>query len=480
MAGITQVMGDYVTKKGLDIHLAGKPSGEVVSIPDDARVAVHPAEFRGVRPKLLVKEGDRVLRGTPLFRCKHLPSFTYGAPAAGIVRRITLGERRALEEIFIERDGPDEAVSFGAHGPDALASLSRDEVVRQLSASGYLAFLVRRPFGGLVRPHIIPKSIFINAISTAPYQASPGVALEGQETEFQAGVDVLTRLTEGPVHLCRAKDETSTVLCRARGVQHHTFTGPHPAGNSSVHIERIDPMKPNDTVWTVSADHVALIGALFLTGELPTHRVVSLGGPGVKSGDCRHYRMRIGGRIGPLVADRLNEGEQRLVAGDLFMGQTVSGDGYMPLHAAGLTVLPENRSRRFLGWLTPGWDRFSYSPLFLSHWRSKAREWRLSTNDSGGWRAMFATGIYDRFLPMDILVDFLVRAVLAHDTDEAVQLGILETLPEDFALCAYACPSRTDLVSIIQDGLDEIEAEGLYGAANSSEYEPGSAVDTAR
>ncbi len=62
---------------------------------------------------------------------------------------------------------------------------------------------------------------------------------------------------------------------------------------------------------------------------------------------------------------------------------------------------------------------------------------------------------------MNIMVDYLVRAVLAHDTDEAVDLGLLETAPEDFALCAFACPSKMDLVDIVRKGLQEVEEEGL-------------------
>ena len=54
-------------RKGLDINLAGKPQETLAEAPMASEYALSPLDFEGVTPKLLVKVGDRVKAGTPLF-----------------------------------------------------------------------------------------------------------------------------------------------------------------------------------------------------------------------------------------------------------------------------------------------------------------------------------------------------------------------------------------------------------------------------
>jgi Na+-transporting NADH:ubiquinone oxidoreductase subunit A len=297
-------------------------------------------------------------------------------------------------------------------------------------------------------------------MATAPFQVDPAAATRGHEDAFQAGLDVLSRLTDGKVHLCLAPS-APPALAQARNVEIHYFKGPHPAGNTSVHIHHVDPIRPGDAVWTAKAADVVLIGRLFLEGALPESRVVALGGPGVAEGARRHYRVRIGGAIEDLLAGKLEPGEQRIIAGDILAGTGVAADGFLGFYDSSVTVLPENRGRHFLGWFAPGLNLFSHSKTFLSTWLRPKASWALGTAKHGSERPMVLTGLYDRYLPMDILPDYLLRAILAHDTEEAVKLGILEVDPEDFALCAFACPSKMDLVGIVGRGLDEMEKEGI-------------------
>ena len=203
------------------------------------------------------------------------------------------------------------------------------------------------------------------------------------------------------------------------------------------------------------------MGQLLLRGEPPSTRVVALGGPGVKPEARKHYRMPIGAPLSRLLEGKLEAGEQRILHGDALSGTVLSMDDSLPFFASSLTVLPENHDRPFMGWLAPGWDLFSWSRTFLSTWLRRNREWALNTRKRGESRPMILTGLYDRYVPMNIMTDFLVRAVLAHDTDEAISLGILETDPEDFALCSFVCPSKIDVSGVIRQGLDEIEKEGL-------------------
>ena len=447
----------------MDIHLAGVPASDVVDAVAGDTVVVYPGEYRGVKPRLMVKEGDKVKRGSPLFFDKKQEAFRCCSPAAGTVETIAYGARRAIEQIAVRVGTRDQAEALPQHDAGALNGLSRDDVLAQLLATGYIAHIEQRPFSRIPDPAAQPKSIFVNAASTAPFCTDIQAALPGHEAAFQAGLDVLSHLTDGPVHLVLpgGRSDLSPALTGATGVEIHRITGPHPAGNTSVHIHLVDPISPGDTVWTVRATDAIQIGRLFLDGAPPPDRVVSVGGPAVQEDARKHYRVRVGGSLDHVLNGHLQEGEIRILSGDVLGGSTLAAGAHLPFRANGITVIAEDRSREFLGWLAPGLSKRSSSRLFLSTWVGGRRTWNLGSSRNGSLRAMVLTGLYDRFMPMNIMVDYLVRAVLANDTDEAVKLGILETTPEDFALCAFACPSKMDLVGIIQRGLDMIEEEGL-------------------
>jgi Na+-transporting NADH:ubiquinone oxidoreductase subunit A len=450
-------------KRGFDVRLAGPPAAAVADVPPSATVAVCPGEFAGLRPRLKVKEGDAVRRGTPLLEDKTVAGFQLCAPAAGTVAAIEYGERRAIRRIVIRRGASDEAEALPRLAAGGTAGLAREAILENLKATGYLSLIRQRPLSRMADPAVTPKSIFVNGMNTAPFAPDLHVVVRGQEDAFQAGLDILGRLTAGRVYLCLGPEAEGDgpAVNGARNVEIRRFSGPHPSGNTSVHIHLVDAISPGDRVWAVKGVDVVRIGRLFLDGAPPATRIVSLAGPGVRDGARRHYRVGEGTDLASLLADRLAGASLRVVAGDALGGERVAADGSLPFLAGGLTVLREDPERRFLGWMAPGFGQYSASALFPSRWLSPRKAWDLGTNLNGGHRAMVATGLYDRVLPMNILVDQLVRAVLAHDVEEAVQLGLLEVDPEDFALCSFVCPSKTDLVGIIRKGLDEAAAEGL-------------------
>ncbi len=453
-------MADFTIKKGFDVRLEGPPARELVDGPDSATVSIYPRDNAGLKQRLLVREGEAVERGTPLIEDKRNSFFKLCAPAAGTVARIERGDRRLIEEIVIEVSRDDKAVAFKGFSADKVATAGRRVILDQLQATGYLALIRQRPFSRMANPAKRPKSIFVNAMNTAPFEADAGVAAGDDPAGFQAGLDLLAQLTEGKVHVCVGPD-AAAVLTGAQRVEVHTFRGPHPAGNSSVHISRVDPMRKTDIVWTVKAADVPLIGRLFLDGALPRRRVIALGGHGVRPEARRHYRVRMGARLEGLLKDNVQPGEMRYIRGNILAGATTSAKGALHLDQSAVTVIPEGRNREFMGWLAPGLDRLSYMRTYLSTWLARGRAWPLHTNKNGGIRAMVLTGLYDRVMPLNIMVDFLVRAVIAGDTEEAIKLGILETDPEDFALCDFVCPCKTEIQELIRRGLEQIEAEGI-------------------
>ena len=446
-------------KKGLDIPIAGAPRPDITDIPASDTVAVY-QEFERLKAKVRVKEGDSVKRGSVLFIDKKRPELSFCSPVAGTVKAIEYGARRALYRVIVDAASSDEEESFGKYSSDQLKSLPRDEALGQLLRSGLMSLIRQRPFSRIADPEVTPKAIFVNAMNTAPFSPDPGVAIQGRESAFQAGLNVLGRLTEGDVHVCVASDAPAA-LTEVKDAKVHRFEGPHPSGNSSVHIYHIDPMEPTDIVWVVKGIDLIRIGELFLEGRYPNTQLVTLAGPGVREEARAHYRVRLGTPLESLTRDRLNEGEQRLINGDALAGSTMSGEEHIRFSNSAVTVIPEGREQFFMGWLAPGINKLSVSRAYLSGWFGHKRKWDLTTSTNGSYRSMVLTGLYDKYLPMNIMVDYLARAVLAHDTDEAIRLGILETDPEDFALCSYICPSKMDMCGVIKQGLEEIEEEGI-------------------
>jgi len=454
-------MADFVVKKGLDITLEGRPSDEIEERIDAPTAVAHPGEYRGVKQRLLVAEGDMVKRGTILLEDKKNARLKIRAPAGGRVDAIVRGDRRLIEQIVIRIDREEQAETFKSYSADELLSTDRKELMAHLQDTGYLVLIRQRPFSCTAHPSRKPKSIFVNAMNTAPFGVSADVVANDDPEAFQAGLNALTSVSGGDVHLC-ASPGTNGAIKAATGVKFHTFSGPHPAGNTSVHISRVAPMKPTDLVWTLTTEAVVLLGRLLLDGSLPATRIIALGGNGIKEKARKHYRVRVGGSLERLLSDSLESGEQRILDGNILSGRVVPGNDSLRLTQSGITAIPEGRERFLMGWLNPGVNLLSFMPAYISTWLGRTRRtWPLNTNRNGGHRAMVLTGHYDKVMPLDILVDYLVRAVLAGDADEAIKLGILETVPEDFALCDFVCPCKMEIQDIIRDGLEQIEEEGI-------------------
>jgi Na+-transporting NADH:ubiquinone oxidoreductase subunit A len=285
------------------------------------------------------------------------------------------------------------------------------------------------------------------------------VVLKGDEAAFETGLAALARLTDGKVHLCKS---AGSDIPDFAGAVSHTFSGPHPSGTTSVHINRISPVQPNDTVYTLPAQDVILIGKLLLTGELPRTKVIALGGPGIKEAHRKHYRVALGASLTKLFSEALEtDAEQRVISGNILWGDIVTAETCARYYGSEFFVLEEDRSRQLMGWTMPGLLQYSSHRVNLSTLLCKSKSWKLGTSLNGSLRAMVVTGWMDRHQPLNIMTDFLVRAALAHDTDEMIQLGILETAPEDFALASFVDPHKTDVCKIIKQGLEEIEEEGI-------------------
>ena len=442
---------NIVLKRGLNIPIQGAAALKTSRTVKAGTIAVKPTDFKGFSPRLLVREGDRVLAGSPLMADKQCPDILVTSPVSGSVSEIVRGEKRKLLEVRIKADDTVEYLDFGVQN---IAGMSAQQVKELLLKSGLWTALIQRPYGILANPEVKPKAIFVSAFSTAPLAADTDFAL-GSEAEYvQAGVNALTKLTEGGVHLSlSAANCSSTPFHKIENVVSHTFEGRHPAGNVGIQISHISPIRKGETVWTVSLLLLAAIGKLFATGRLDLARKVAVTGPVAKNPS---YVEALPGMNMKDIAEFYDnsKGDIRFVSGDALSGTSIGPDGSLGFFDNQVTLLHEGTEREILGWAKPfRFNQFSSTRSYFS-WLCPKKRYAMDTNVHGGPRAFLMSDCYGKVLPMDVYPIYLVKACLAGDIDNMEKFGIYEVLPEDLALCEFVDPSKNDIQAIIAKGID--------------------------
>ncbi|HRT89817.1 MAG TPA: Na(+)-translocating NADH-quinone reductase subunit A [Bacteroidales bacterium] len=439
----------FKLRKGFDIKLAGRAKPTLEGYHESRLYGVKPPEFPGLIPRLAVKQGDPVKAGTVLFTDKKKPEIRFASPVSGVVKDIIRGEQRRVLSVVIEKQG-DSFEEFGRLNAD---SASRGEIIGKLLEGGLWPAIRQRPYHIIADPAARPKSIFISGFDTAPLAPDMNFVMDNSPAGyFNAGLKAISKLTEGKVHLVlNSASEPSSLLKNAANVQISYFSGPHPAGNVGVHIHHLDPVNKGETVWYINLQDVISAGRLFEEGRYKHERIIALAGPEVKN-PC-YYLIRTGAGLGDLTRERINEGDNRIISGNVLTGSNEGSEGFLGYYDSMVTVIPEGRYYEFFGWAKPGINKYSFSKTFLSALFRK-KEYRLDTNMHGGHRAFVMTGQYEKVVPMDILPMQLFKAIIAEDIDAMENLGIYEVAEEDFALCEFLCPSKTEIQSLVRKGLD--------------------------
>lgn len=444
----------YKITKGLDLPISGAPNQVIETAAAAKTVAVIGPDFHGMKPTMLVKEGDKVKKGQILFTDKKTEGVNYTAPASGTVIEINRGERRVFQSLVIRVEG-DESETFTSYSGSELKSLERSKVVDNLVNSGLWTSFRTRPFSKVPEIASVPNSIFVTAIDTNPLAASPEVVLADQAEAFADGLTVLTRLTEGKVFLCKA---SGAKIPTTSDVTVEEFSGVHPAGLAGTHIHFLDPVNDKKTVWSINYQDVVAIGKLFVTGELSVERVISVAGPQVKK--PRLVRTQVGASLNDLLAGELSEGDNRVISGSVLSGRKAFGPfAYLGRYHNQVSVLLEGRERQMMHYLRAGVEKHSIMNVFLSKLTGK-KSFDMTTTTNGSDRTMLPLGNFERVMPLDILPTQLLRALVVNDTEQAQKLGALELDDEDLALCTYSCSGKFEYGPILRDCLTLIEKEG--------------------
>ena len=469
------MMADTITiKKGLNIPIAGTAEKRITNALGVKLYAVKPTDFVGLTPRLLVEEGDVVATGDALFCDKNDERIRFTSPVGGHVKAVVRGEKRKLLEVVVEAGDSSLLVLDVPH--------TADDIKETMLRSGLWVMLRQRPFGVVANPDTKPKAIFVSAFSSAPLAPDYDFVIQGKEEFFKKGLEALSKLTDGKVHVCFKHNQSLSKQLSTLNSQFstHLFKGPHPAGNIGTQIAHIDPINKGEIVWTMNAQDVVVLGELVSTGIYRPEKIVAVAGPQIKN--PHYYRIKAGASMAGIVAEQVFNTDypkmesndaalgNRVISGDILSGTQISNDGFISAYDDLLSILPEGDYYDFMGWLMPGFKKYSFSRTFLSGFlspfvsqlstlNSQLLTYKFDTNTHGDERPLVFTGNFERVFPFDIYPTQLIKACIVGDIDLMEQLGIYEVEPEDFALCEFIDISKTEIQHIIREALETLRKE---------------------
>lgn len=440
---------DIKIKKGLTIRLKGEAEKALSSAPRSKTFSIRPSDFHLITPKMVVKEGGKVKAGDTLFYSKTNEEIKFVSPVSGTLTTIKRGAKRVINELFIDGDAQDSYKDFGVVNPE---KMTPDEIKSHLLGSGCWPFIKQRPYDVIANPAIAPKAIFVSAHATGPLAADYDFTLKGKEKFLQAAVTALSKLTDGKLHLAVSGAGVSP-FSGLKDISLCKVTGPHPVGNVGTQIAKLDPINKGETVWTVSAQDLVIIGELLLTGKYKAERIIALAGSSVKA--PKYYKTTIGAEVATFVYDAgLNEDNVRVINGDVLTGKQISPKGHLGAYNNMVTVIPEGDDYELFGWTMPVFNKISYSRALTFSWMFPKKKYELNTNTNGEHRAFVVTGNYEDVFPLDIYPMQILKACMVQDLDAMEALGMYEVAPEDFALTEFICVSKQPHQQIIREGLD--------------------------
>ena len=444
---------DIRIKKGLDIKLVGDAKQTTTSVAQSKVYAVQPADFDGITPKILAKEGTKVKAGEALFYSKSDERILFPSPVSGTVTEIVRGARRRVLSMKIEADAKQSHKDFGKQ---KVADLDEAGVKNHLLVAGCWPFIKQRPYDIVANPNVAPKAIFISAYASAPLAADYSYTLRGKEEELQTAITAISKLTKGKVHVSVGANQ-QTSFNSINGIELHKVSGPHPSGNVGTQIAKIDPINKGEVVWVVTPQDLVVIGELFLTGKLNLSRTIAV--TGSKITEPQYVTAIAGATVADVVASNIDEDNARIISGNVLSGTQVDTDGFLGYYDNQITAIPEGDDYDFFGWNRPIFDKISTSRALTFSWLLPKKKYDLNTNTNGEHRAFVVTGSYEEVFSLDIYPLQLLKAFMVKDLDEMEALGGYEVAPEDFALTEFICVSKQPHQQIIREGLDLMKEE---------------------
>ena len=487
-----KVHNTLTIRKGLDLPISGKAELRLTDARSITTYALKPTDFVGLVPRLVVEEGEIVHMGDALFVDKHDERIRFTSPVDGHVKAIVRGEKRKLMEVVVEADFK----SRDSRGLDCKSSTTSplqtaDGIKEAMLQCGLWTMMRQRPFGTVANPDEKPKAIFVSAFSSAPLAPDYDFVMLGGEEALKKGLEALMQLTDGIVHVCfRLGQKLASLDCfvprndAKRRLEIHHVKGPHPSGNIGTQIAHIEPINKGEIVWTMNLQEVAILGELVTTGVYNPEKVIAVAGPNIKN--PHYYRVKAGVCMAEIIKSQLLNNDypkmnandetkaNRIISGNILNGTQIATAGFLGAYDDLVSIIPEGYYYDFMGWIMPGFRKFSFSRTFLSGFMPKStfkpfgmelprfeNLWKFDTNTHGDERPLVFTGNFERVFPFDIYPNQLIKACIIGDIELMENLGIYEVEPEDFALCEFIDTSKTDIQAIVREALEKLRKEAM-------------------
>jgi len=438
-------------KKGLPIPVAGAPGPGIEKGPDVSSVAFLPEILPAIKPRLLIKEGDPVKIGTPLFKDKNNPALLFLSPGGGTVSDIRYGHRRAISRIVIRTDRTEDHEPFDPVDKERLAAMDRTEVISALMARGLWGFIRNLPYRAIPGPDETPASIWVSLDPSDPFQVPSSVYLEGNESVFAFGIRVLERLG-APVFVCESLGSEASHEAVAPLVTHRV-AGAYPAEDPGVVLYHTKTSPRENHAWFIRGQDVLLLGQGLSSGRYPTDRIVSISAPQEGNGASiqtgRYVKTRVGAPLASLasLAGAETAGEnRRWIMGGLFRGRAVPKDGYLGLRETSLLIADDAGDPELFGFLRPGLKKPTASRAFL--YALHRKPFAPLTDMHGEERACINCGKCQAVCPVDIMVPFAYKSIYAGEIEDALAHGLLDCVV--CGLCSFVCPAKIELAETFE------------------------------
>jgi len=442
---------DIIVKKGLDINLVGDAEKTLDISKHSKFHSVYPEDFHGVYPKLTVKVNDKVNAGDVLFYDKNSEEVKFVSPISGKISEIKRGERRKVISIDILADKNIQYKNLGKLDSKA----SKGKIKEYLLNSGLWPFIKQRPYDVIANHKVSPKAIFVSGFSSAPLSADLDFISKGHQDKIQTAIDVLSKLTDGEIHMSIRKKSDST-LSDLKNITIHNVSGPHPAGNVGTLINKVSPINKGEVAWTIALQDLILIGSVIESGKFSSERIVALVGSSIDN--PRYIKTTIGSEMSTILGKGIKD-NSRIISGNVLTGKQSSINGHLDYYSNTITAIPEGNDYDLFGWTRPIFDKISTSRALTFSWLLPNKKFDLNTNTNGEHRAFVVTGSYEKVFPLDIFPMRILKACMYNDLEEMEALGMYEVAPEDFALTEFICVSKQPHQEIIRKGLDEMKKE---------------------
>jgi Na+-transporting NADH:ubiquinone oxidoreductase subunit A len=429
--------------KGYDLPIQGAPLETLEKADQPLTVALLPEHIPFIRPRLAVKEGDRVAVGDVLFTDKSNPRLQFLSPGGGVVDALRYGPRRVLQEVVIRRDLDDEAEKSLASPlkPEAVDRCSHEDMVARLLEGGVWPFLRSLPYRGIADPESRPPAIIVGLGAREPFQVPASRYLEGRRDLLAMGLRVLKRLCPA-VHVFA--DAGDQAFCQDyQDVITHAVQGSYPADDPGVFLFHVRRSAEENRAWFISGQDLLLVAQMLLTGRFPTERMFAVAGAG--AANPRYVVSKLGAPL-KYLAGKIHSARPRYTVGGVLTGFAGMPEGHAGLYETSIVALPEPVEADFLTLFRPGIDKPTRSRTFLSALRR--RPLPMTTNVNGGRRACIACGYCADVCPVNIWPQMTYKSILAEEVEEALAHGLLDCV--ECGLCTYVCPSKIELAATLQ------------------------------